>query len=104
MWGKGTYIQRQEEGRKKTAFITKYGIFEHVRMGFGLCNGPATYAPVINLVLRRLNWKTVLAFLDDILVLGKDFKDHFWGKPDLDNLVFVSSLRNVCFSKGGWNS
>ena len=31
---------------------------------------------VINLVLRGLNWKVVLAFLDDILVLGKDFEEH----------------------------
>jgi hypothetical protein len=37
---------------------------------------PATYTRVINLVLRGLNWKVVLAFLDDILVLGKDFKGH----------------------------
>ena len=30
----------------------------------------------MNLVLRGLTWKTVLAFLDDVLVLGKDFQDH----------------------------
>jgi hypothetical protein len=45
-------------------------------MAFGLCNSPATYARVINLVLRGLNWKVVLAFLDDILVLGRDFEGH----------------------------
>jgi hypothetical protein len=27
-------------------------------------------------VLRGLNWKVVLAFLDDILVLGRDFEGH----------------------------
>ena len=64
-----------KEDRKKTAFITKYGLFKHVRMGLGLCNGPATYARVINLLLSGLNWKTALDFLDDILVLGKNFKD-----------------------------
>jgi hypothetical protein len=32
------------------------------------------------LVLRGLHWKTVLAFLDDILVLGRDFHEH------LDNI------------------
>ena len=30
----------------------------------------------MNLVLRGLTWKTVLAFLDDILVLGSDFQSH----------------------------
>ena len=64
------------EERKKTAFVTKYGLFEHVRMGFGMTNSPATFSRVINLVLRCLTWKTVLAFLDDILVMGMKFEDH----------------------------
>ena len=45
-------------------------------MAFELCNSPSTYARVINLVLTGLNWKVVLAFLDDILVLGRDFEGH----------------------------
>ena len=69
-------VRISEADRKKTAFITKYGLFEHVRMGFGLCNGPATYSRVMNLILRGLLWIIVLAFLDDILVLGSTFQDH----------------------------
>ena len=69
-------VRIEEEDIKKTAFITKYGLFEFSRMPFGLCNAPATYCRVMNLVLRGLNWDTVLAFLDDILVLGKSFDDH----------------------------
>ena len=42
-------------------------------MSFGLCNAPGTYTREMNLVLRGLTWKTVLAFLDDILVLGSNF-------------------------------
>lgn len=37
----------------------------------------------MNLVLRGLYWKKVLAFLDDILVLGKNFQDY------LDNIIEV---------------
>ena len=66
----------REGDRKKTAFITRYGLFEHVRMGFGLCGAPGTYARIMNLVFRGMSWKTVLAFLDDILVLGSSFKNH----------------------------
>jgi hypothetical protein len=69
-------VKIKPEDCSKTAFITKYGLFEVTRMAFGLCNSPATYARVINLVLRVLNWKVILAFLDDILVLGKDFEGH----------------------------
>ena len=49
-------IKINEADRKKTAFITIYGLFEHIRMGFGICNAPATYARVMNLVLRGIMW------------------------------------------------
>ena len=60
----------------KTAFNSRYGLFTWQRMPFGLCNAPATFMRAINLVLQGLTWKCVLAYLDDILVLGKDFEDH----------------------------
>ena len=44
------------EERKKTTFLTKYGLFEHVRMGFGMTNSPAANSRVINLILRGLTW------------------------------------------------
>ena len=69
-------VKIKPEDCSKTAFITKYGLFEFARMVFGLCISPATNARVINLVLRGLNWKVLLAFLDDILVLGRDFEGH----------------------------
>ena len=69
-------IRIKESDRKKTAFTTKYGLFEHVKMGFGLCNAPATFSRAINLVMRGLNWKVALAFLDDILIMGQNFDDH----------------------------
>ncbi|MCG7866422.1 MAG: RNA-directed DNA polymerase [Candidatus Thiodiazotropha taylori] len=69
-------IRIKPEDCKKTAFLTKYGLFEFVRMAFGLCNAPATYARAMNLVLHGLNWNQVLAFLDDMLALGKSFEGH----------------------------
>ncbi|XP_076440974.1 uncharacterized protein LOC143280226 [Babylonia areolata] len=75
-------VRIKESDRKKTAFLTKFGLFEHVRMGFGLTNAPATFSRAVNLILRGLTWKTVLAFLDDILVLGKNFQDHLTNLRD----------------------
>ena len=65
-----------DEDKKKTAFMTRYGLFQHTRMAFGLTNAPATFQRAMNLVLRGINWKTVLAYLDDVLVLGKGFWSH----------------------------
>ena len=66
----------KEEDGSKTAFCTKYGLLQHARMGCGLTNMPATFSHVMNLNLRDLTWKTILAFLDDILVIGNTFEDH----------------------------
>ena len=73
-------IEIDPKDRHKTAFITKFGLFEHKRMAFGLCNAPATFQRVIQFVLRGLTWSKVLAYIDDVIILGKNFHDH------LDNL------------------
>ena len=44
-------VKMKEEDKPKTAFITKYGLFQFTRMSFGLCNAPATYARAMQLVL-----------------------------------------------------
>ena len=69
-------IELDEKDRHKTAFLTKHGLFEHTRMGFGLCNAPATFQRAMQLVLQGLTWKEVLAYLDDVIVVGKNFEDH----------------------------
>ena len=73
-------IEIDPQDRHKSAFLTKYGLFEHVRMAQGLCNAPATFQRVMNLVLRGMIWNRVLVYLDDVIVLGKD------QKGGLDNL------------------
>ena len=60
----------------KTAFQTKDGLYEFLRMPFGLCNAPATFQRAIQLVFRGMTWRDVLTYLDDIKVLGRSFEDH----------------------------
>lgn len=69
-------IRMKPEDSQKTAFLTKYGLFEHVRMGFGLCNAPATFLRAMSLVLKNLTYKEVLAYLDDVVIIGKTFDEH----------------------------
>ena len=68
-------IEIEEQDRHKMAFI-KFGLFEQRRMAFGLCNAPATFQRVIQLVLRGLTWDKILAYLDNVIVLGENFQDH----------------------------
>jgi hypothetical protein len=66
-------IPMDEEDIHKTAFITKYGLFEYVRLPFGLCNSPATFSRIIQVVLQGLTFCECLAYLDDVIVIGTDF-------------------------------
>ena len=71
------------DDRHKTAFITKYGLYEYHRMSFGLCNAPATFQRIMNHVLHGMTWKEVLAYLDDVIVLGRTMEES------ITNLVKV---------------
>jgi len=45
-------------------------------MPFGLCNGPATFQRLMNLLLVGIQWSSCLVYLDDVMILGKSFEDH----------------------------
>ena len=68
-----------EQHRHKTAFITKYGLFEYTKMPFGLCNAPSTFQRCMELIFRGLQWKTLLIYLDDIIVYSSNLDEHFEG-------------------------
>ena len=54
-------LEVAEEDCHKAAFITSHGLFEHIRMGFGWCNAPATFSRAMQSVLHGLLWGDVLA-------------------------------------------
>ena len=41
-----------------------------------VCNAPATFQRLMDLVLAGLLWQTCLVYLDDVIVLGRSFDDH----------------------------
>ena len=68
---------RIAEGHEwKTAFITRFGLFETLVMPFGLCNAPASFQNYINHTLHDLLDKTCTAYLDDVLIYSANRKDH----------------------------
>jgi hypothetical protein len=60
----------------KTAFRTRYGLFEYLVMLFGLCNAPATFQAMINDVLREYLDVRVIIYLHDILVYLTTREQH----------------------------
>jgi hypothetical protein len=75
---KGAYnLIRIHKGDKwKTAFRTRYGLFECLVMPFGLTNAPASFQKIINHVLREYIDDFIIVYLDDILIFLKTFKEH----------------------------
>ena len=69
-------IRVNEPDIPKTAFVTKSGLYEFIRMPFGLCNAPSTFQRAMDVLLAGLNWKTALIYIDDILVYSRTFNDH----------------------------
>jgi len=69
-------VEVSEQDRKKTAFTTHQGLYEFKVMPFGLCNAPATFQRLMDLLLAGVQWSKCLVYLDDIIVLGKTFDDH----------------------------
>jgi hypothetical protein len=75
---RGAYnLLRIKEGEEwKTAFRTRYGLFEYAVMPFGLTNAPASFQHLMNHVFRDMLDVSVIVYLDDILVFSKNEADH----------------------------
>ena len=66
----------KEEDIPKTAFCTKYGLYEYLTMPMGMSNSPAVLQRLMGLVLNQLQWHSCLIYLDDVLIYGSDFQEH----------------------------
>lgn len=61
---------------EKTAFrIGTGGLYEYVRMPFGLTGAPATFMRLMDKLFGDQNFQTILIYLDDILVFGSTFEE-----------------------------
>lgn len=69
-------IEVKPQDIPKTAFSVDNGHYEYIRMPFGLKNAPATFQRVMDNVLRDIQGKHCLCYMDDIIVFSTSLQEH----------------------------
>ena len=98
-------VEMSPEDQEKTAFCTPDGLFEFKVMPFGLCNAPATFQRLMDMVLAGLQWTNCLVYLDDVIILGKTFEEHLRNLKEVfqclreAGLRLKPSKRNLCLEE-----
>ena len=68
-------IPINETDKKKTVFITPFGLYQFNVLPMGLKNSPPTFQKVMTDILKSCR-PFCLVYLDDIVVFSKSFPDH----------------------------
>ena len=70
-------VKMSEESRQYTAFtMGSMGVYEFLRMPYGLCNAPATFQHLMQNCLRELNLQFTLIYLDNVIIYSRMQEDY----------------------------
>lgn len=87
------HVPVKEDDIPKTAFITKYGLYEFTTMPMGLSTACATFQRLMELILQGLNWQTCIIYLDDIVVFGSSFQEHLQRVEEVLERIHGSGMK-----------
>lgn len=69
-------LEMDPESIPKTAFSTENGHYEYVRMPFGLINAPSTFQRAMDHILRGIQNKFCLIYMDDLIIFSTSLQEH----------------------------
>ena len=70
-------VKMSKESGQYTAFtVGSMGVYEFLRMPYGLCNAQAMFHSLMQNCLRELNLQFALIYLDDVIIYSRMQEDH----------------------------
>ena len=73
-------VSVEKQAKKKTAFATPFGLYQFIRMPFGLQGAPATFQRMIDKLLDGLG-NFANACLDDLVIYSSTWEEHLQHLP-----------------------
>ena len=64
------------EDTHKTAFQTRFGLFEFIKLPFGLRNGPSEFQRLMDEVFKGLQGVIMFSYIDDIVIWSNTLDEH----------------------------
>ena len=82
-------VKVSEDSCQYTAFtVGSMGVYEFLRMPYGLCNAPATFQRLMQNCLSELNLSFTMVYLDDMIVYSEMPEDHLtWLQAIFDHFA-----------------
>lgn len=99
---KGYYqVLLHPDSQEYTAFSTSKHHYQFKRLSFGLKNAPGAFQREMQTVLRDFDRKQVLVYIDDILIMSRDFEEHVVLVKKVLNTLIQYNIR-VKMNKCHW--
>ena len=69
-------VKLDEETRDATSFLTHMGKFKYTVMAQGVKNAPNSFQSLMDVLLKGIQYKYVMAYLDDTICFSPSFEQH----------------------------
>ena len=83
-------VKMDESSQKYTAFISSQGLYEFIKMPFGLKNCPATFNKLMSKLLSHR--QDCLFFFDDVIIFHIHWISHLQALHDIFDIFYVNGL------------
>lgn len=86
-------VELDEQSRKLTAFTTDRGQWQMKRLPMGLKISPSAFSRLMTVAMAGLNYEKCFVYLDDLIVFGRNLKEHNTNLMDVFNRLRKVNLK-----------